>query len=249
MSIDSSKYKITTVKMVYATQVITSNEENDYPSPSQFEQWKLDTQVRQNLEPNLKLPPAEKPKRTKNVPEYGGGSSRNGGITQSGLIPVRNYLQSMEMVSETPEREIIDERTKRCHSEQPKTLSSRTSGNVVRSNSDRPQVCDKPANVSRCDSVEPNLIKSSTTSLASLASDIVVVSAGWFSSLRRPGKKRRKQEMQNSSKAKSAWDLSNLGKMVCFYRLLFFFICFLCFVLFFFRFGLIDAGNECVGAI
>lgn len=205
MSLDGSKYKITTVKMVYATQVINSGED-DYPSPSQFEQWKLDSQKQ-----NLKLPTSEKSRRTKDVPEC---SSRNGRINQSGLIPVRNYLQSMEMVSETPEREIIDERTMRCQSEQPKSPSSRTSGNVVRSNSDRPQVCDKP-NVSRSDSVEPNLIKSSTTSLASIASDIVVVSAGWFSSLRRPGKKRRKQEIQNS-KAKSAWDLSNLGKMVCF---------------------------------
>lgn len=205
MSIDGSKYKITTVKMVYATQVINNSEE-DYPSPSQFEQWKLDSQIPTLNEPIIKLP--EKPKRTRGEDRPNHEVRRN--YNQSGLMPVRGYLQSMEMVAETPEREIIDERTKRCQSEQPKSVSR--AGNVVRSHSDRPPVCDKP-NVSRCDSVEPNLIKSSTTSLASIASDIVVVSAGWFSSLRRPGKKRRKQEMQ-CSKAKSAWDLSNLAKMV-----------------------------------
>lgn len=113
--------------------------------------------------------------------------------------------------SKPPEREIIDERIKRSQSAQPSYSKDR---NVVRSQSERPPCCEKPT-VARTASVDASShLKASTTSLANLASDIVVVSTGWFSSLRRPGKKKRKQQTNAAAKARSAWDLSNLGKMV-----------------------------------
>lgn len=192
------EHKVTTVKMVYATQVINTNE--DYPSPSQFEEWKLQSQKANYARSSLNLSLSCK------VDDQ--GSDRR----SLGQLPRQNKIERRPAV--IPESGVLEDRSKRCKSEQPDTLKS----NIFRSVSGRPPPQNKP-NVSRCNSIDPNHMKASTTSLASIASDIVVVSAGWFSSLRRPGKKRRKNDGHSSIKAKSAWDISNLTKLVGLYCL------------------------------
>lgn len=88
-----------------------------------------------------------------------------------------------------------------------------------RSVSEEPSREAGPLSTPRPMSRSETMFKSST-SLASLASDLATASAGWFSSLKR-SPRRKKLERQNFSNqsgktlARSAWELSSLGTMVC----------------------------------
>ena len=182
--------KVTTVKMVYATQVINSSD--DYPSPSQFEEWKLQAQMGDFSKSTLDLPVSSK-------------SAIEDGLKRPS-VQLNRYNKIERRPPVIPECEILDDdNSKSLVRENVKT-------SILKSSRDRPSIYEK-GNNSRCNTI--GHMKSST-SLANIASDIVVVSAGWFSSLRRPGRKRKKKNESNCSiKAKSAWDLSNLAKLVC----------------------------------
>ncbi|KAK6643190.1 hypothetical protein RUM43_004693 [Polyplax serrata] len=182
--------------MVYATQVINTGDE--YPSPSQFEEWKLEAQKG-----------AEFSKSTLNLPV----STRSASLKERFRRPSIQLMRLNKSEQNKPavilECEILEDGTKCPETEETAVMKS----NLYSSVRDRPSGYHK-ANCSGYNAVEPSRMKSST-SLANIASDIVVVSAGWFSSLRRPGRKRKKgNESSASVKAKSAWDLSNLAKLV-----------------------------------
>lgn len=182
--------KVTTVKMVYATQVI--NASDDYPSPSQFEEWKLQAQQNDFSKSALNLPKAVEER------------------IRHPSVQLTSYDKCEPRPAVIPELEILEDTTKYSVRE-PRSAGK---SNIFRSARGHSSTCTK-ANCSTCNKVSSSHMKSSS-SLANVASDIVVVSAGWFSSLRRTGRRRKKNETGSSVKAKSAWDLSNIGKLVCF---------------------------------